>query len=97
MPTEITKTNKKKVTSHHIIIIIKPRNLLEARVGLKCITIIQITTNYSQCTQQKRSTVHGVTQEAKKACSLLLKTVCLNLVLYFQILPEYFEISHESL
>ena len=54
---------------------------------------------FIQCTQQKRSTVHGVTQEAKKACSLLLKTVCLNLpvALYFQILPEYFEISRETL
>ena len=29
---------------------------------------------FIQCTQQKRSTVHGVTQEAKKACSLLFKT-----------------------
>lgn len=67
MPTKITETNKKKVTSHHIHVI-KPRNLLEASVDLKCITIIV------QCTQQKRLTVHVVTQEAKKACSLLLKS-----------------------
>lgn len=43
MPTKITETNKKKVTSHHIHVI-KPRNLLEAIVDLKSITII--TTNY---------------------------------------------------
>lgn len=59
MPTKITETNKKKVTSYHII---KPRNLLEASVILKYIIIIQITNKlFIQCTQQKLSTVYGVT------------------------------------
>ena len=51
MPTKITETNKRKVTSHHII---KPGNLLEASVGLKYITIIQITANYSYSVLSKK-------------------------------------------